>query len=124
MIIQMNINAEGCPICKKPMIIKAPNGIYPYGYDRTQNAQMKLLKLVYQSDIKVDDEYICVECVKSGRADFLCALCGNRKSTDKEKEAFGDPEEYLCIDCYDIVPAKEWDMEVKRLHDSHRWDYD
>ena len=124
MKITMEIRAEKCPLCGKIMIAKAPRGIYPYFCSETQEAQARAKGLQFISNIKVDDEYICQGCCDNGKADFLCAMCGERKPTDKEKESFGDPREYLCTDCYEIIPAKKWDEKVKELNESHRWDFE
>ena len=61
---------------------------------------------------------------KAGKADFLCALCNERKSTDKIQESIGDAPEFLCKDCYDTVSAKIWDDKLDELQEAHRYDYE
>lgn len=71
----------------------------------------------------VDDEPICIECEQAGKSDFLCALCKERKRSNKKQESFGDPSEFLCTDCYETKPAKIWDEKVDELVEAHRYDY-
>lgn len=117
-----------CPVCKKIMVEKVDrNGLrrsfFPFWFEMCQDAQMKRANIVYVSNTKVDDDNICIECEKSGKADFKCELCGERKPTSKIKESFGDPPDYLCDDCYKITPAKTWDDKCDELEQEHRYDY-
>ena len=122
--VEMLIEAEECPLCKKVMIEKATRGIFPYYVAIDQEAQAKKSDIVFKSQTKVDDSNICENCKSEGKADFLCALCNERKTTDKIQESIGDPAEFLCTDCYESVSAKEWSIAKKELYDSHRYDFE
>ena len=108
-----------CPCCKQMMFDGFPKWFYI-----ELDAQLKRAKWVKKSDIIVDDKHICVTCEKAGKADFLCALCEQRKPTDKLNDSFGDPAEHLCTDCYETVPAIVWDKKVNELQEEHRYDFD
>lgn len=126
--VEMIIQAEKCPICKKVMIKKVKeymlDKLFPAYWKMNQEAQAKRAGIVFKSTTKVDDENICEECEKAGKADFLCALCNERKSTDKIQESIGDAPEFLCKDCYDTVPVKIWDDKLNKLQEAHRYDYE
>lgn len=117
-----------CPLCGKIMIKKVPsyfkNSFFPVWCEMNQDAQMKRANLVYISTTMVDNEYICEECDKGGKANFKCELCGDRKSTNKIQETFGDPPVFLCEDCYETIPAKKWDVKCEQLLDEHRYDFE
>jgi len=123
LLVEVLFEGKRCPICGKAMVRKYNEFSFPYGIDSNQDAQMKRAGIVYVSNTKHHGEYICVECEEEGMARFTCALCGKEKKTSKIQEAFGDPTEYLCTDCYETVPAKEWDAKVKKLEDAHQWDW-
>ena len=118
-----------CPICKKIMVKKLQKHYFEYSFfptwlDMNQDAQMKRAGLVYAGRTKVDDDDICEECEEAGKADFKCELCGERKSTDKIQESFGDPADFLCKDCYEITTAKAWDEKCDQLEEEHKYDYE
>ena len=125
---EMLVELKKCHICGKFMLPDYHNyfakSIFPTYFPIDFDAQLKKAGWGKMSDIKVDDEYICQECAKAGKADFLCVLCKQRKPTDKEKESFGDPPEFLCSDCYETIPAKVWDEKVEELHGLHRYDFE
>ena len=115
-----------CSICHKLMVkrLKFPNSsFFPMWRNNDQDAQMTRAGFVYISDIKVDDNYICVECKQQGKADFKCELCDERKPTSKIQESFGNPSVFLCRDCYETVPAKIWDEKCDELEEEHRYDF-
>jgi len=126
--VEMIIQAEKCPICGKIMIKKVEdnilNSLFPGYKEMNQVAQAKRAGIVFKSYTKVDDKIICEECERSGKADFLCACCNERKTTDKMHESFGDPPDYLCTDCYNTVPAKIWDDKVNELMERHQYDFE
>jgi len=118
-----------CPICEKLMVKKVPRDYYTQSFfpgyiNMNQDAQMNRAGLVYISDVKVDDCNICVECKESGKADFKCDLCGERKPTEKIQESFGYPPDFLCKDCYDTTPAKIWEEKIEQLESDHRYDFE
>jgi len=114
-----------CYKCKQDMIVcpryKAP---FPFWNKVNFNAQVERANLVIKSNVLVDDHFICINCVKSGKADFLCALCEERKSTDKIKDWIGDPAEFLCWDCFNTVTAAIWQAKSADLHEKHKYDGD
>jgi hypothetical protein len=122
--VEMAIEADECPLCDKIMIKKtSEHGVFPIFITMNQEHQAERAGIVFKSSTQVDDYYICQECEKSGKADFLCALCNERKSSDKVQERVGDPAEFLCKDCYEIVSAKTWEKKLDELHEEHKWDY-
>ena len=128
-LITFSVEVKICPKCKKDMVSKPVDqyfrkNTFPNWKENDFEAQALRAKLVFQSDIKVDDEYICEECKKNGFIDFLCALCKKRKPISKEIERFGDPPECLCKDCYNKVPASEWDKKIEELEEDHKYDFE
>lgn len=122
MIVELYV----CPICNRYMVI-APSkyhGTFPARYDHDFDAQMKRVGWVKMSDVKQDDNNVCVECVRAGKATFLCVLCEQRKPTDKIQYSFGDPPEFACRDCYETVSAKRWTEAINALDNRHRYDHE
>ncbi len=115
------VETDECPLCKKTMVTEIPKhtGIIPNWVKLSQEAQMKGTGLVYTGNARVDDHLVCRECEEAGKADFKCELCKRRHPTSKIKESFGEPAEFLCTDCYEAVPAKEWDTKVEELNEQH-----
>ena len=127
---EMLVKLEKCPICDTNML--APHD-ERCSYERSLfhlywridfKHQLKNAGWHLMSDIKVDDKYICQDCASAGKANFLCALCGERKPTDKKRDSFGDPPDHLCIDCYESATAKVWNDKVEELEELHRWDFE
>ena len=120
------VELEKCPICGKYMLDSrdAKYGLFPKYVDIKIEKQMERAGWVQRSCVKVDDNDICFECAEAGKADFLCALCKDRKPTDKVEESIGDPPEFLCTDCYESVPAKTWNAALHELRKSHCYDYE
>ena len=106
------------------MVRKANGGLFPMYFKLNQEAQMKAAGLVYATSTLVDDEPICEECLSNDKADFLCALCRERKPSSKLYQSFGEPAEFLCKDCYSTKPAKLWDEAIEGLYERHRYDYE
>ena len=121
--MEMLVDTDECPCCSKRMMHKDKSReIFPVYILANQYAQMKAAGMTYTSRTRVDNKLICEECEKSGKADFLCALCEQRKPSDKKHESFGDPAEHLCIHCYESVPAKVWEEKGDQLREEHRYD--
>jgi hypothetical protein len=118
------LETRKCPSCGKPMIKRDKAGLFPRVLSNNQDAQNKKLGVVYVSRAKMDGEDICEECELSGKSYFTCCLCGEKRTSDRLEDSYGDPAEYLCKDCYETVPAKQWDEKVKKLQDAHRWDFE
>ena len=124
---EMLVELNKCHKCNKLMIVKSSNrftSTFPHYFRINFDAQIKNAGWVTQSNVKVDDKYICEECVENGKADFECYVCKKRHSIDLIKESFGDPADYLCQKCYEIVPAKEWRDIVDKLDSIHRYDFE
>lgn len=125
---KMLVEVKKCHLCKKFMMPKANSqfngGVFPNYIHINQDAQMKMAGFVYSTRIEVDGECICEECKNAGKVDILCAMCEQRKPSDKQQESFGYPPEYLCKDCYETVPAKKWEDKVDELQQSHRYDFE
>lgn len=122
--VEMLIQGEECYLCKRVMIPKDDCDLFPRYFKVSQEAQMKNAGIVFKSIVKVDDMSICQVCADEGKADFFCALCKDRKSTDKIEKSIGDPPEFLCKDCYNTTTAKIWDNALKELEMKHRYDYE
>lgn len=126
--VEMLVEGKYCRTCGKVMIREGAavmsGGSFPNYGKLSIKEQAKNAGLEFMSGVKVDNQEICITCKESGKADFLCRLCNARKSSDKVKETFGDPPEYLCEDCYETVPAKQWDEIVETLRDEHEYDFE
>jgi hypothetical protein len=126
--IEMLLNGEECSICKKIMVKEVKESlldrVFPFGGDLCQQRQITNAGIVFKSRCKVDNKYICVECERGGKATFKCELCGERKLMNKIKERVGDPEDYLCTDCYENKSAKIFDDKLDELIELHRYDFD
>ena len=119
------LRTQKCKTCNKDMIVKPKDNreTFPYYVRNDFDAQSKRCGLVYRSNIKVDDSYICIKCEQAGEASFECALCNERKSSEKKHKSYGDPPEFLCTDCYETVPAKVWEEKESELYDEHKYDF-
>ena len=123
MLVELSI----CPICERYMVVPQPStwdSPFPIYNALSFETQLKKAGWARRSYIEVDSVKICQDCANSGKADFLCALCGERKETSKVHDSFGDPGEFLCSDCYATVPASVWENKVSQLHDTHRYDFE
>ena len=126
--IEMLVEGKLCNICKKPMIREGRGalmngGVFPNYIGLNIQEQVKNGCLEFMSHFKVDDKEICITCKEAGRADFVCQSCHQRKSTDKMKESIGDPPDFLCVDCYNTVPAAVWDSLKDHLYEEHKYGY-
>lgn len=127
-LYRFTVESTKCVVCRNEMV-HAPSTrnwrktTFPSYIGNNFEAQAKKAGLELSSDIKVDREYICNKCENEGKADFLCSLCGQRHSVSKVKEQIGDPPEFLCLQCYTTVPAKEWDDKITSLNNEHRYDF-
>lgn len=122
----MLVELTPCKICDKDMII-APNenrNSFVCFSEFNFNAQINKAGWVKQSYVLVDDKPICEECQKNNLADFLCALCNERKLINKIQDRYGDPAEFLCKDCYENKSAKMYEDKVEELSKRHRWDFE
>jgi len=122
--LEMVIEATKCHCCEKIMLPRAKRGIFPNYMHINQDAQMKRAGFVYSTFTEVDGKPICIECKEAGKIDILCAMCNERKPSNKEQESFGYPPEYLCKDCYETVPAKQWNEKADELNNNHRYDFE
>lgn len=115
-----------CCKCENDMVASPCAGDLTFSLYRKDNFLPQVARggFCVQSKIKVDGFYICTDCARNGRADFLCAICLSRHPTNKTKESFGNPQEHLCLDCYSSVPAREWDEKCEELEKAHRYDYE
>ena len=119
------LTLKRCGTCNRDMVIKpTPNTAFPLYWDNDFDSQAKRAGFVQRSRVKVDDRYICIECVEAGKASFKCELCKDRKPSNKEKGIFGDPPEFLCMDCYETVSAKVWNEKEDELLKTHRYDFE
>jgi hypothetical protein len=123
--VEMLIEAKKCKCCEKIMIPELGyHSIFPKFNRINQEAQMKAGGFVYSTSTLVDDKPICLECEQAGKADFLCQLCNERKTSDKKEESFGYPSDFLCKDCYETKSAKIWDEKCNELMRKHQYDFE
>jgi hypothetical protein len=115
-----DLQTKKCPYCGKQMMDRSDL----FSSLKDQEIQMKKLGVVFRSNATKDNQYICVECKEKGVASFTCSLCGEQRSYEDMQQSFGDPPEYLCKHCYNIVPAKAWDNKVDELLDIHKYDFE
>lgn len=120
--VEMLIECRECPSCKRKMIRKAPEGVFPMYRATSQESQAVRANIGFISQSKIDDDHICTQCEKDGKASFTCHLCYEVRPTSDIQQSFGDGDEYLCKHCYETVPAKKWESVVKELYESHRYD--
>jgi len=97
---------------------------FPSYHQIDVDSQLERANIAVASITKQDDAFVCKECVKAGKITFECVACKQRKPTSKVKDDFGYPPEHLCIDCYETMPAKQWDELVEKLEEVHRYDYE
>jgi len=123
-LIEFKLQVNECPVCKNQMMQKDTQSLFPS--DRlNQTKQMQEKEIVYQSSrFCVDGEPICIKCAEEGKASFICFLCHERQPSNKMKNKYGDPPDYLCIDCFSSVSAKEWNNAETHLHNIHRYDFE
>ncbi len=123
--VEILIEAEKCVCCEKIMIAKSTNhnSIFPKFWRINQESQMKAAGIVYKTHSTIDGYSICIECEQAGKSSFLCALCNERKSSDKRKEAIGDPADFLCKDCFETKSAKVWEEKYDELIEEHKYDF-
>jgi len=115
---------DTCPVCKANMIESSQWNYSPFvAGENSFTEQVKRSGLVLRSDVMVENEFICVNCKRDGKADFYCYLCQRRKESCKMKESYGDPAEFLCTDCFSRVSAKVWDNAESELSHKHKNDF-
>lgn len=127
-LYRFTVESTKCVVCLNNMVHAPTNyhirPTFPRYIGNNFEAQAKKAGLELGSDIKVDGRYICKKCENEGKADFLCSLCNERHSVSKVEEQIGDPPEFLCLQCYETVPAKEWADKITSLNDDHQYDFD
>jgi len=122
----MLVAVRACATCQAPMVA-SPRGADPFtrGWDETFGAQLKAAGWQVASDACVaDGGRICDRCKQAGLATFRCDLCGLLRSTSQVQEGFGDPAEYLCVPCFETVPAKRWAEACDALREAHKYDFE
>lgn len=125
--VEMLVEAKECHLCKKVMIKEGCpltcGGSFPNYQNLDIKKQAENVGMTFISDLEVDDKPICIECKEAGKADFLCAICKERKLTDRVHKSFGLYNiDFLCEDCYETVPAKTWEEKEDQLYSAHRYD--
>lgn len=124
----MLVSVKRCPLCKEIMI-EPPckdyyQGPFPRWIECSFESQIKRAGWVIKSGVEAAEEAICATCAASGKAYFLCDLCGEKRSTDEVQVSIGDPPVYLCKQCYKTIPAQEWDDKEEHLREEHRYDFE
>ena len=99
--------------------------VFPQWFVLNQRHQMERAGLVRWGTSNLNDGYLCRDCEKKGKGNFVCKLCGETKTSDKIKEEFGHEGnfDFLCKDCYDNKSAKEWADKNEELRSNHVYDY-
>jgi hypothetical protein len=124
----MMVELKVCPICGKYMLYSDNSSYYRYAFPKYElinfDNQVKKAGWVITSSTEVKDVYVCQDCVKNGKVEFTCSLCGIKQPTSQIQETIGGyDKDYLCQTCYTTKTAKEWEEKTDDLHKEHRWDY-
>ena len=124
----MLVELSRCPCCKKPMISAPPKEWARRWTFYDFDGQVKRAGWVWTSQTERGDGYgrraICRDCETAGKGTFTCVLCKEERQTSAIHERYGDPPEFLCVSCYETVPAKAWDEKTNELEEAHRWDHE
>ena len=116
------VAVEECAKCSRTMIATGLGRDFPAFWKAGRIEQIKRAdwrEKSYVSD--ADGGALCSECATMYGA-FRCDLCTQIRR-GKPEETFGDGG-YLCVPCFETVPAKTWAEAAKRLDDEHRYDFD
>lgn len=119
------VDTKPCASCKRPTIPipVSYTAARPFpAYHRVDLKRQAERAGVLAVGTYVNENPVCVECVKAGVLLFGCAICGEKKNMSHIEESFGYPAEHLCKQCYQTVPAAKWDAKRKELEEAHRWD--
>lgn len=125
--IQVLLKTMLCGICKTPML---PDMHKFFPIDRWNNQKEQMIRGGIKEQSSVHDcngKPICIDCKESGKIEFTCRMCEQKKPSSKIQESFGYSEgdiDYLCTDCYETCPAKIWDEKVEELNSEHKYDYE
>ena len=112
-----------CPICDRKMMTKDKGNLFPLSKDDTQIQQMKKKNVIFISNVRKDNEYICEVCKEENKGSFKCCNCEKEQPSSKLEKSIGyDTEDFLCSDCYETIPAKTWDKIIEKLEDAHKWE--
>lgn len=76
---------------------------------------------VFSSSVSTHKGPVCHRCAKLDIASFECIICEKVKKEDRRHESYGD-DRVVCLDCYETIPAKEWDKKIERLEEAWRYD--
>jgi len=122
----LRVIVSTCAACQSPMVApprsQAP---FPRAMNETFGAQIKAAGWQVASEACLaDGGRICDRCERAGLATFRCHLCGLLRSTSQVQEGFGDPAEYLCVPCFETVPAKRWAEACAALREAHKYDFE
>ena len=108
-----------CEVCKNPLLppLFKVDGFGSFWWEHSR----KELGIREAAHSKLVDD-ICTQCAAEG-VTFKCSACKETRNADQLYEAIGDPADFLCLPCYETVPAKKWDELMKQLRQQHQHDY-
>ncbi|HEX9986926.1 MAG TPA: hypothetical protein VGE45_00400 [Chloroflexia bacterium] len=116
--VVVSLRVNKCPTCGKLMIFIGNWSDSHLLRQLTQAGIMKETLWTYRN------RNICEECFAAGKAGFKCFLCEKDRTSDEEKESWGDPPEYLCTMCFETGTAKAWAEAQKKLYERHKHDHE
>jgi len=126
MVGTVQIDVHDCPLCARTMLlVESPARLpFPRWMENTLEKQMARVGWVHAVYSGISSRYVCSRCVEEGKEILACTLCKKEIPLKLVKESFGDPPEWLCMNCYETVPAKAWDDKCGELTEKHRFDYE
>jgi hypothetical protein len=128
-IVSFALKVDKCVICKSLTMAKITHYSYfpfPNRWIGDQEDQMTAagIRPLGGHTYHPEDGPICNVCAEQGLGRFLCAGCGLERAVSHQKERIGDPPEFLCMTCYETMPAKRWNEIKNELNERHKYDWE
>lgn len=127
-IAVMLVRCQSCTQCRRTMIEKSDRArsAFPLYMHASVDAQIKRAGWVDASYATNENGgQLCVECAVAHAA-FKCYAC-NLVRRGEPKETFGWGSlmtvHYLCLHCFETVPAKRWEELQDELRQEHQYDH-
>lgn len=123
----MLLKLSRCATCAVPMMRRVNphyDSMFPNYFLVDQVTQLSRAGWQLQSDaLDRNDRPICVACKAADKASFICCFCQSVRQSSQLKTSVGDPPDYLCVPCYESVPASKWDAKKLELEVAHQYDH-
>lgn len=124
--VKVLVRLHKCAVCGKPTVPKLQENYrspFPAYYRANFDAQMERAGIALLGSWG-DMDPVCSVCHEAGTITGECTLCHEQRKLSDMEESVGMLAEHMCKPCYETVPAKQWADELKRLEESHRWDWE